>query len=138
MNRNTIFILLFFLLWSIEKLGAQSPSHATQSLVSATSLTIAQDGSGNFKTIQEAVNTVRDLSKQRVIIHIKNGIYHEKIVVPSWKTNISFVGESEDSTIITNNDYSGKPYPGGADASRRSAANVARKLLCNFIEFGGK
>jgi len=120
MNRNTIFILLCVFLWNVEKLQAQSPPPATQSLVSATSLTVAHDGSGNFKTIQEAVNTVRDLSKQRVVIHIKNGIYHEKIVVPSWKTNISFVGESEDSTIITNDDYTGKSYPGGADVSGRN------------------
>lgn len=78
-------------------------------------LTVAQDGSGNYKTIQEAVNSVRDLAQRRVTIHIKNGVYHEKIVVPSWKTSISLVGESKDSTIITWNDFSGKPVPGGKD-----------------------
>jgi len=77
-----------------------------------SSLTVAQDGSGDYRTIQEAVNAVRDLSQVQVIIHIKKGIYHEKLVVPSWKTKISLVGESRDSTIITGNDFSGKPYPG--------------------------
>ncbi|HVS98398.1 MAG TPA: pectinesterase family protein [Puia sp.] len=80
------------------------------------SFTVAQDGSGQFRTIQEAVNAVRDLSQQRVTIHIKNGIYHEKLVIPSWKTMITLAGESEDSVIITNDDYSGKPNPGGKDA----------------------
>src|SRR5215469_18772082 len=80
------------------------------------SFTVAQDGSGNFRTIQEAINAVRDLSQQRVTIYIHNGIYHEKLVIPSWKTMIALVGESEDSTIITNDDYSGKPVPGGRDA----------------------
>src|SRR6185312_1884177 len=80
------------------------------------SFTVAQDGSGQFRTIQEAVNAVRDLSQQRVVIHIRNGVYHEKLVIPSWKTMISLVGESRDSTIIVNNDYSGKPNPGGHDA----------------------
>ena len=75
-------------------------------------LVVAQDGSGNYKTIQEAVNAVRDLSQVQVTIFIKKGVYHEKLVVPSWKTMISLVGESKDSTIITNNDYSGKAYPG--------------------------
>lgn len=77
-----------------------------------SSFTVAQDGSGNFKTIQEAVNAVRDLSQQQVKVFIKKGIYREKLVIPSWKCRISLIGESKDSTIITNSDYSGKDYPG--------------------------
>lgn len=84
-----------------------------------SSFTVAQDGSGNFRTIQEAVNAVRDLSQQQVTIHIKKGIYREKLVIPSWKTKISLVGESRDSTIITYDDYSGKPVPTGRDAFGR-------------------
>ncbi len=79
-------------------------------------LTVAQDGSGNYKTIQEAVNAVRDLGQWRVTIHIKKGIYHEKLVIPSWKTKISLIGESAENTIITNSDYSGKAVPVGKDA----------------------
>jgi pectinesterase len=80
-------------------------------------LTVAQDGSGNYKTIQEAVNAMRDFSQERVTIFIKKGIYKEKLVVPSWKTNIRLQGESRDSTIITNDDFSGKPLPGGKDVT---------------------
>lgn len=79
-------------------------------------VTVAQDGTGNFKTIQEAVNAVRDLGEARVKIFIKKGSYNEKLVVPSWKTNISLIGEDKENTIITNNDYSGKAYPNGNDA----------------------
>ena len=78
-------------------------------------ITVALDGSGNYKTIQEAVNSVRDYG-QPVTIHIKKGTYHEKLVIPSWKTQITLVGEDKDNTIITNNDYSGKANPGGKDA----------------------
>ncbi|HEY4148328.1 MAG TPA: pectinesterase family protein [Chitinophagaceae bacterium] len=81
-----------------------------------SSFTVAQDGSGNFKTIQEAVNAVRDLSQQQVTIFIKKGVYHEKLVIPSWKSNISLVGEDKENTVISYNDYSGKPNPGGTDA----------------------
>ena len=80
-----------------------------------SSLTVSQDGTGNYKTIQEAINAVRDLSQLQVRIFIKNGVYHEKLVVPSWKTRITLVGESRDSTIITGNNYSGENYPGGKD-----------------------
>jgi len=79
-------------------------------------LSVAQDGSGNYRTIQEAVNSVRDLGKQEVKIFIKKGVYHEKLIVPSWKTNISLVGEDAANTVITNADYSGKAVPGGKDA----------------------
>src|SRR5690349_18838570 len=75
-------------------------------------LTVAQDGTGDYKTIQEAVNAVRDLSQEQVVIHIKPGVYHEKLVIPSWKEKISLIGESNANTIITNSDYSGKEYPG--------------------------
>lgn len=80
------------------------------------SFTVAQDGSGDYKSIQEAVNAVRDLSQQQVIIHIKRGIYQEKVVIPSWKTKVYLLGEDKFNTIITNSDFSGKPYPAGKDA----------------------
>lgn len=83
-------------------------------------LVVAQDGSGDYKTIQEAVNAVRDLSQEQVTIKIKPGVYHEKLVIPSWKKKISLVGESNTNTIITNNDYSGKDFPGGKDPYGRS------------------
>ena len=84
------------------------------------SLTVAQDGSGDYKTIQEAVNAVRDLSQEQVTIHIKKGTYHEKLVIPSWKTKITLMGESNTNTIITNSDYSGKDNPGGKDQFGRA------------------
>ncbi|MDT3404521.1 pectinesterase family protein [Mucilaginibacter terrae] len=101
--------LLVLALLTVGNAFAQQP-------ILPNELTVAPDGSGNYKTIQEAVNSVRDLGQMRVVIHIKKGIYHEKLVVPSWKTNISLVGESAESTIITNNDYSGKAVPGGKDS----------------------
>lgn len=87
----------------------------SQSSLPLKDIVVACDGSGNYKTIQEAVNAVRDLGQQRVNIHIKNGVYKEKLVIHSWKTNISLIGESKENTIITNNDYSGKPVQGSPD-----------------------
>jgi len=73
--------------------------------------TVAQDGSGDFKTIQDAVNAVRDHSESKATIYIKNGTYHEKLVISAWKKNIKLIGESKERTIITHNDYSGKDFP---------------------------
>jgi len=83
-------------------------------------LFVAQDGSAQYTTIQEAVNAVRDLSQQQVRIHIKKGIYHEKLIIPSWKTKIALIGEDRENTVITNGDYSGKPNPSGKDLFGRA------------------
>lgn len=69
---------------------------------------VAKDGSGNFKTIQEAVTACRDYAERQYLIYVRNGVYEEKLVIPAWKTHITIIGENVDSTIITFNDYSGK------------------------------
>ena len=74
---------------------------------------VSKDDSGDFQTIQEAINSVRDLGLVRVTITIKNGVYREKLVIASEKTMITLIGENLDSTIIINDDYSGKALPEG-------------------------
>src|SRR6185312_15933788 len=101
-------LLIWHLLFSVVLMA--------QNTIYPSSLTVAQDGSGDFKTIQEAVNSTRDLRQARVVIHIKKGVYHEKLIIPSWKTNVSLIGDDKANTIITNGDFSGKPNPGGKDA----------------------
>ena len=71
-------------------------------------ITVAKDGSGDFTTIQEAVNSTRDLGPGEVKIHIKAGTYNEKMEIPSWKHQLTLIGESRENTIITNDDFSGK------------------------------
>lgn len=105
-----VVVLFFFLLYGLTSLVQAQP------VTGSKELTVAQDGSGDFKTIQQAVNSVRDLGQWQVTIRIKKGIYHEKLVIPTWKTKISLVGEDAANTVITNNDYSGKANPGGKDA----------------------
>ncbi|RZJ80144.1 MAG: pectin esterase [Flavobacterium sp.] len=85
-----------------------SLSAIAQTQTFPTSFTVAMDGSGDFKTIQEAVMAVRDWSEVQVPIYIKKGIYKEKLVIPSQKTRITLIGESAAETIITYDDYSGK------------------------------
>ena len=69
---------------------------------------VAQDGSGNFNSIQEAINASKSFPYKRKTIYIKNGIYHEKIKVHEWNTNLSLIGESKENTIITYDDYFNK------------------------------
>ncbi|PRD46499.1 pectinesterase family protein [Sphingobacterium haloxyli] len=75
-------------------------------------LVVSQDGSGDFATIQEAINQVRDHAEKRVTIYIKAGIYKEKVVIPAFKRNITLKGEGAEKSIIEHDDYSGKPFRG--------------------------
>ncbi|MDP3915185.1 MAG: pectinesterase family protein [Bacteroidota bacterium] len=75
-------------------------------------ITVAQDGSGDYKTIQEAVNACRAFQTVDKIIFIKNGIYNEKILIDSFFTHLKLVGESVEQTIITFGDFAGKDNMG--------------------------
>jgi pectinesterase len=68
-------------------------------------MTVAQDGSGDYTTIQSAINDCKSFPDRRITIYVKNGIYNEKIVVPSCNPRISLIGESVENTIITFGDY---------------------------------
>lgn len=76
---------------------------------------VASDGSGNFKTVQEAINAVPDFRKNETCIFIKNGTYKEKLVLPASKTNVVFVGEDRDRTILTYDDFASKKNRFGED-----------------------
>ncbi len=108
---------LLFLVVSIVFIGTnaiKAQTNATQSTY-PRQIIVALDGTGNYTSIQEAINSTRDVSSFRVEIRIKNGVYHEKLNIPSWKTNISLIGESKEATIISFDDYSGKKLSGGKD-----------------------
>jgi pectinesterase len=68
-------------------------------------IVVAKDGSGDYTSIQSAIEASKSFPYKRIKIFIKKGTYHEKVFIPSWNTNISLVGESRDSTIITYDDY---------------------------------
>jgi len=72
---------------------------------------VAKDGSGEFTSIQKAVNSIRDLGPGEALIKVKSGIYNEKIVIPSSKHLITIEGEDKENTIITNDDFYGKLNP---------------------------
>lgn len=64
--------------------------------------------SGEFKTVQEAINAVPDFRKNVTTIFIEKGIYKEKLILPASKTNVTFIGEDKEKTILTYDDYASK------------------------------
>jgi pectinesterase len=69
---------------------------------------VAQDGTGDFTTIQEAFNATPDLRNKRTVIFVKNGTYKEKLYLFPTKINVKLMGENVEKTIIAFDDYAQK------------------------------
>jgi pectin methylesterase-like acyl-CoA thioesterase len=65
---------------------------------------VAKDGTGDFNSVQDAINAVPNFRQEQTKIFIKNGVYYEKLTLPSTKTNVTFVGESTKETRLTFDD----------------------------------
>jgi len=98
-NHNMKNILFLFLLTAY--LSVKATEIKPDFIVSA-------DGSGNFKTVQEAINAVPDFRNKITIIFIKKGVYKEKLVLAASKKNVKFIGEDLKETILTYDDYNQK------------------------------
>lgn len=66
-------------------------------------LIVAKDGSGNFTTINEALQAAPNNSDTRFVIYIKSGAYYEYIEVERRKRMIMFVGDGIGKTLIKGN-----------------------------------
>ncbi|KAK3128602.1 hypothetical protein QOZ80_6BG0463990 [Eleusine coracana subsp. coracana] len=64
-------------------------------------ITVAKDGTGNFRTVGEAVAAAPNNSEARTVIRVKAGTYEENVDVPVYKTNIAVVGDGRDVTVVT-------------------------------------
>lgn len=84
---------------------------------------VARDGSGNYKTVQEAFNAIAPNSNQPVEVFVKKGVYHERVVLDSAKSFVTLIGEDKDQTIITYNNHTGTITPAGQVISTPSSAS---------------
>jgi pectinesterase len=65
---------------------------------------VAQDGSGRYKSVMDAINRAPQsgkLNAPRYIIYVKAGVYNEQIIVPKKLTNLLIIGDGIDQTIFT-------------------------------------
>ena len=74
-------------------------------------IVVARDGTGQFRTIGEAIEVCRAFMDYHKVIYIKKGTYKEKLIVPQWLQNIELCGEDRDQTIITYDDHANILYP---------------------------
>ncbi|MCW3785585.1 pectinesterase family protein [Plebeiibacterium sediminum] len=78
-----------------------------QMVYSIEKIIVAKDGTGNYSTIQDAINSCKKNQTEDQIIFIKDGVYVEKLVLDSAYTHLHFIGESKDKTVISYGDHVG-------------------------------
>nr|XP_043613855.1 pectinesterase [Erigeron canadensis] len=78
---------------------------ATPSSGTSADIVVAQDGSGDYKTITEAISAVPKLRKgdSRFVIHVKAGVYNEHVEIKKTIHNLMIIGDGMGSTIVTGN-----------------------------------
>nr|GLL40721.1 probable pectinesterase/pectinesterase inhibitor 17 isoform X1 [Ipomoea trifida] len=87
------------------------------SAASKADVVVAQDGSGNYKTVTEAVNAAAKRSGSgRYVIYVKAGVYKENVNIGSKLKNVMLVGDGIGKTIIT-----GSQSVGGGTTTFKSA-----------------
>ena len=97
-------LLLLFL--SVTAAGAVS---AANKYDNPDTLFVSRDGTCEFRNIADAVEVCRAFMEYHKVIFVKNGIYKEKLEIPTWLTNIEICGEDRDRTIITFDDHANVP-----------------------------
>jgi pectinesterase len=69
--------------------------------VAAVHVVVSQDGKGDFKTIQMAIDHAPLYGEDRLVIEIRPGIYHERVMVPQDRPRVTFLGQDAATTVIT-------------------------------------
>lgn len=89
---------------------------ATTNAAAATTLTVAKDGSGQYSTVQAAINAVPANNPSRVVIQVKPGTYREAVTVPANKPHVTIVGTgaSRKDTVIVEGHAAGMTKPDGS------------------------
>lgn len=85
-------------------------------------IVVAKDGSGDFFTVQEAINAVPDFRKNvRTTIIIRKGVYKEKLIVPACKINVSLIGE--EGAVLTYDAYASQKNAFGETTGTSGSAS---------------
>ncbi|GLJ04820.1 hypothetical protein SUGI_0004330 [Cryptomeria japonica] len=71
----------------------------------SANVVVAKDGTGNYRTVSEAVKAAPSYSDSRYVIHVKAGVYAESVDVS--KDNIMLVGDGKYSTVVTGSSHGG-------------------------------
>uniref|UniRef100_A0ACD5UKI2 Uncharacterized protein n=1 Tax=Avena sativa TaxID=4498 RepID=A0ACD5UKI2_AVESA len=93
-------VLLGLLLWPVPTTSSSGSAPAV-----GRTITVDQQGGGNFTSVQSAVDFVPDGNREWIRIHVKSGSYREKVIIPKKKNFILLQGDGSWNTDINFADH---------------------------------
>lgn len=78
-----------------------------------STITVAKDGSGNYSTVQAALDAISSGNTKPVTVYIKKGVYKEVIIVDARKNFITLKGEDKNKTILSFDNHAGTRLSNG-------------------------
>ncbi|KAF3456261.1 hypothetical protein FNV43_RR00911 [Rhamnella rubrinervis] len=103
-----------------RKLLAATPSTIKADVV------VAKDGSGKYKTVNEALNDIPKNSNTTFVIYIKEGVYAETVILDKTKTHVMMIGDGPTKSVITGN----KNWADGVQTFKTATVSI---IGSNFI-----
>ncbi len=100
------------IIYTLLLLAAAFTAKAANPYDNPDTLVVARDGTGQFRTVGEAIEVCRTCMDYHKVIFVKRGTYKEKVIIPSWLDNIEILGEDVATTIITYDDHANVRMPG--------------------------
>ena len=104
-NLNVFLFLPFFILVTISN---SKPIKLSSTKMAACVYTVSQNGTGDFQTVQEAIDAVPLGNSRRTVIRVSPGIYKQPVYVPKTKNFITLAGLCREDTVLTWNNTSAK------------------------------
>ena len=104
-------IMILRSLFPVLALLLMSVPGAAQSFDNPDTIVVARDGTGQFRTVDEAIEVCRAFMDYHKVIYVRRGTYKEKLIIPSWLQNIEICGEDRDQTVITWDDHANIRVP---------------------------
>jgi len=122
MNCNFCFIVIALL---VETIYAFSQGNLPKG-----SLIVAKDGSGNYRTVQDAINALSGNANSERVVFIKSGTYNEQVSIK--KHFVTLIGENKDKVVITNNLNNAKTGSSAECATVKVQANNFKAFDITF------
>lgn len=135
----TLLLILYAMLTSCSKDGQTlSDDKEEDNSGIKADIVVAADGSGDYTSVQEAVDAAPSNRRDYYFIYIKKGTYKEVVTVPKNKEYIYLIGEDAETTVLTYDNYASRLKPDGSEYGTSGSASFfvqANNFVAENITF---
>lgn len=116
-----VLLILYPMLMACASESVISEEEETRSI--NVDMVVAADGTGDYKTVQQAIDAAPNNRKTYYFIYVKKGTYKEVITIPKNKNYIYLIGEDAEATVLTYDNYAKRLRPDGTEYGTSGSAS---------------